>query len=196
MSGLAQASASSASLLLNLEGAFTRLIAWFAFRENFDRRIAFGLLLILTGACFSRSSPAARSASASARSASRVPAWHGQSTTTSRGASPPATRWRLPPSRDQSPARSISPSPSRPARRCRPPAQILSAGLIGLLGYGVSLALFVSHARSSARRAPGRISRSRPFAGVALAMAVLGEVPGTLFWIALPLISERACGCT
>jgi drug/metabolite transporter (DMT)-like permease len=42
MYGLSRTAASSASLLLNLEGVFSVLIAWFVFRENFDRRIALG----------------------------------------------------------------------------------------------------------------------------------------------------------
>ena len=49
MAGLARTPASSASLLLNLEGVFTALIAWFVFRENFDRRIALGMLVIVAG---------------------------------------------------------------------------------------------------------------------------------------------------
>src|SRR6266550_1071123 len=49
MAGLARTPASSASLLLNLEGVFTALIAWFVFRENFDRRIALGMLAIVAG---------------------------------------------------------------------------------------------------------------------------------------------------
>jgi drug/metabolite transporter (DMT)-like permease len=52
MLGLARTQASGASLLLNLEGVFTALLAWFAFRENFDRRIALGMLAILIGAAF------------------------------------------------------------------------------------------------------------------------------------------------
>ncbi|MEP7086228.1 MAG: DMT family transporter [Gemmatimonadota bacterium] len=47
--GLARTPASSASLLLSLEGMFTALIAWFVFHENFDRRIAMGMLAILAG---------------------------------------------------------------------------------------------------------------------------------------------------
>jgi drug/metabolite transporter (DMT)-like permease len=50
MYGLSRMSASGASLLLNGEGVFTALLAWFVFRENFDRRIAFGMLLIVLGA--------------------------------------------------------------------------------------------------------------------------------------------------
>ena len=40
MLGLTAMPASGAALLLNAEGVFTALLAWFAFRENFDRRIA------------------------------------------------------------------------------------------------------------------------------------------------------------
>src|SRR5829696_7304191 len=47
MTGLARTDATTASLLLTLEGAATALMAWFLFKENFDRRIALGMLLIL-----------------------------------------------------------------------------------------------------------------------------------------------------
>ncbi|MCC6709388.1 MAG: DMT family transporter [Gammaproteobacteria bacterium] len=50
MFGLTRMPASGASLLLNAEGAFTAMLAWFIFRENFDRRIALGMLAVLAGA--------------------------------------------------------------------------------------------------------------------------------------------------
>ena len=50
MFGLTHMAASSASLLLNAEGAFTALLAWFIFKENFDRRIAVGMAGVLAGA--------------------------------------------------------------------------------------------------------------------------------------------------
>ena len=50
MTGLAAMPASGAALLLNAEGVFTALLAWFAFKENFDRRIALGLFAIVAGA--------------------------------------------------------------------------------------------------------------------------------------------------
>lgn len=50
MLGLSGMPASGASLLLNAEGVFTALLAWFAFKENFDRRIAFGMAAIVAGA--------------------------------------------------------------------------------------------------------------------------------------------------
>lgn len=50
MLGLAGMPASGASLLLNAEGVFTTLLAWFAFKEHCDRRIALGMLAIVAGA--------------------------------------------------------------------------------------------------------------------------------------------------
>jgi drug/metabolite transporter (DMT)-like permease len=50
MVGLATTTASAAALLLNLEGLATMAIAWIVFRENVDRRILAGALAILAGA--------------------------------------------------------------------------------------------------------------------------------------------------
>lgn len=50
MLGLTRMPASEASLLLNAEGVLTALLAWFVFKENFDRRIALGMLAIVLGA--------------------------------------------------------------------------------------------------------------------------------------------------
>lgn len=50
MLGLAKMPASGASLLLNAEGVFTALLAWFVFKENVDRRIALGMAAIVAGA--------------------------------------------------------------------------------------------------------------------------------------------------
>src|SRR5215204_682887 len=50
MVGLRRTDAAAASLLLTLEGAATALLAWFAFHENFDRRIALGMACLVMGA--------------------------------------------------------------------------------------------------------------------------------------------------
>jgi drug/metabolite transporter (DMT)-like permease len=50
MLGLSGMPASGASLLLNAESVFTALLAWFAFKENFDHRIALGMAAIVVGA--------------------------------------------------------------------------------------------------------------------------------------------------
>ncbi len=50
MLGLVRTSAASGSLLLNLEGLATMAIAWVVFRENVDRKLLLGAALILAGA--------------------------------------------------------------------------------------------------------------------------------------------------
>jgi drug/metabolite transporter (DMT)-like permease len=50
MLGLSLTTAASGSLLLNLEGLTTMLIAWVIFRENVDRRLLLGAAAILAGA--------------------------------------------------------------------------------------------------------------------------------------------------
>jgi drug/metabolite transporter (DMT)-like permease len=50
MAGLSRTDAATASLLLTLEGAATALMAWFIFHENVDRRIAPGMLCLAAGA--------------------------------------------------------------------------------------------------------------------------------------------------
>ncbi|MEZ5200746.1 MAG: DMT family transporter [Micropruina glycogenica] len=50
MVGLASMPASGASLLLNVEGVLTAVIAWVVFREPTDRRVVVGMLAIVAGA--------------------------------------------------------------------------------------------------------------------------------------------------
>ncbi|MES3012576.1 MAG: DMT family transporter [Pseudomonadota bacterium] len=50
LTGLAAMPAAGASLLLNMEGVLTALLAWFVFRENVDKRVALGMALIVAGA--------------------------------------------------------------------------------------------------------------------------------------------------
>lgn len=50
MFGLTGMPASGAALLLNAEGVLTALLAWVVFKENFDRRIALGMAAIASGA--------------------------------------------------------------------------------------------------------------------------------------------------
>src|ERR1700743_3557865 len=50
MMGLTSMPATDASLLLNAEGVVPALVAWIVFRENFDRRVASGMVAISLGA--------------------------------------------------------------------------------------------------------------------------------------------------
>lgn len=47
--GISRISGSTASLLLNFEAVSTALIAWFVFKEHFEKKIAYGMVLIVLG---------------------------------------------------------------------------------------------------------------------------------------------------
>ncbi len=47
--GIHYISGSTASLLLNLEAVLTSLIAWFIFKEHFEKKIVYGMILIILG---------------------------------------------------------------------------------------------------------------------------------------------------
>jgi drug/metabolite transporter (DMT)-like permease len=49
MLGLQTTPAATGSLLLNLEGVFTALIAWIVFRENVDVQVFLGMAAIVAG---------------------------------------------------------------------------------------------------------------------------------------------------
>jgi drug/metabolite transporter (DMT)-like permease len=66
MMGLATTAASVSALLLNLEAVFTAALAWSVFGDNFDRRIATGMVLIVVGGLVLSWSPGDVSLSAGA----------------------------------------------------------------------------------------------------------------------------------
>jgi drug/metabolite transporter (DMT)-like permease len=175
MTGLARTDAAAASLLLTLEGAATALMAWFIFHENFDRRIALGLALLVTGAA--------------------ILSWSGTPTLYSVlgplaivGA---CIFWGL----DNNLTRKVS---------LADPLQIVElkgliagpvnlafglslgaslpemtavafAGIVGFVGYGLSLALFVLALRELGTARTGAYFSTAPFIGSVIAVITLGE---------------------
>ena len=97
MFGLTATSAAAASLLLNLEGVFTALLAWFLFQEHYDRRIVLGM-----ARHHRRGHPAGLDWYLGRSPPSGVlwlwpgPAWPGVWITISPGKLPCGTRYRLP----------------------------------------------------------------------------------------------------
>ena len=65
----------------------------------------------------------------------------------------------------------------------------MGAGLLGLLGYGVSLVLFIVALRNLGTARTGAYFSVAPFFGAALALIMLGERPATAFWIAAALMA-------
>ncbi len=189
MLGLATTAAASASLLLNLEGAFTALIAWFAFRENFDRRIALGLALILAGGALLTFVPGGDYSlnPGTLLIAGACLAWAIDNNLTRRISAADAAA--LAAIKGVS-AGSVNLAIAFLSGAAAPAAaHAIGAGLVGFLGYGVSLALFVAALRDLGAARTGAYFSIAPFAGVALALAALGEAPAAQFWIALPLVA-------
>jgi drug/metabolite transporter (DMT)-like permease len=174
MFGLARTSAAGGSLLLNLEGLATMGIAWVVFRENVDRQLLLGALAILAGAV--------------------LLSWEGQGVAFDLGAlliAGACLAWGI----DNNLTRKLSAADpvqiamlkglvagtvnlalamSRSA--ALPEAgTVLAAGVVGFLGYGVSLALFVLALRHLGTARTGAYFSLAPFVGAVLAIALIGE---------------------
>lgn len=190
MIGLARTGASTASLLLNLEGVFTALLAWFAFRENFDRRIAIGMALIVAGGVLLALEPGAIGAAGRVGPlciAGACLAWALDNNLTRKvSAGDPV----LVAAAKGAVAGAVNLLVAGWAGAEWPGLEhaALAAG-IGLCGYGVSLALFVVALRDLGAARTGAYFSTAPFVGVALSLAMLGEAPGPLFWPAAALMA-------
>ncbi|CAN5458753.1 DMT family transporter [soil metagenome] len=188
MTGLTRTPASTASLLLNAEGVLTALLAWFVFKENFDRRIALGMAAItaggvllswegglaagtlwgplaVTGACLAWAIDNNLTRNVSAGDPVQIAAIKGLVAGTvnvafalARGAEVPGV------------------------------GTVAACGVVGLAGYGVSLTLFVLALRSLGTARTGAYFSVAPFVGAAISMLVLGERPTVAFSVAAGLM--------
>jgi len=175
MWGLSRMPASGVSLLLNLEGVFTALIAWFVFRENFDRRIAIGMALILLGA-------ALLSWSADTRLDAVLPAlavaaaclcWAIDNNLTRKIALADATFIAMVKgvvSGGVNTTIALAWGATLPS-----PATSIGAATVGFLSYGVSLTLFVVALRHLGTARTAAYFSLAPFAGAVVAVLLLAE---------------------
>jgi drug/metabolite transporter (DMT)-like permease len=188
MTGLTATPASTASLLLNTEGVLTALLAWFVFRENFDRRIALGMAAItaggvllswedgagvglsmgalaVAGACLAWAVDNNLTRKVSAGDPVQIAAVKGLAAGTvnviialARGAEVPGLE------------------------------TIAACGAVGLVGYGVSLTLFVLALRSLGTARTGAYFSVAPFVGAATSMLLLDDRPTVAFYLAASLM--------
>ena len=174
MAGLKGMPASGASLLLNTEGVFTTLLAWFAFRENFDRRIALGMIAILSGALI-LSWPSEIQFSGLLPSLSILCAcllW-GIDNNLTRKVSLSDASWIAS-------VKGLSAGSVNLALAfflgdsLPPPANAIGAAFVGFFAYGVSLSLFVVGLRHLGAARTGAYFSSAPFFGVLLSL-LMGE---------------------
>jgi drug/metabolite transporter (DMT)-like permease len=185
MYGLQSTDSASASLILNLEGVFTALLAWFAFKENFGRRIAAGMALIVAGGVVLSTGTAVRAGGVVGplAIAAACLAWAIDNNLTRKvsindamliacvkgvvaGSISIALALRL-----------GAPIPAM--------ATIVRAGLLGFVGYGLSLTLFVIALRNLGTARTGAYFSLAPFIGAALAVALGAPLTGTLLFAAV-----------
>jgi drug/metabolite transporter (DMT)-like permease len=175
MYGLVTSTASTASLLLNLEAVFTALLAWSLFRENFDRRILLGMVAIVAGGAVLVWTP-------------------GQQAEVSPGLALIAVAclcWAI----DNNLTRKVSASDAMliaglkglvagavnlglalAVGQTLPPLGVLGLAMaVGFLGYGVSLVLFVLALRHLGTARAGAYFSVAPFFGAALAVLIQGD---------------------
>jgi drug/metabolite transporter (DMT)-like permease len=175
MWGLAATPASSASLLLNFEGVLTALLAWFVWKENFDTRIAIGVVLITAGGiCLSwLGRPAVGASWGSLAIVGACFAWAIDNNLTRKvAASDPVQIAML----KGLVAGSVNTGMAL-ALGARFPAfgPLLATCLVGLFGYGVSLVLFVRALRHTGAARAGAYFSTAPFVGAVLSMLLLGD---------------------
>ncbi|MEO7494469.1 MAG: EamA family transporter [Massilia sp.] len=188
MTGLRLTSASAASLLLNMEGVLTALIAWFVFKENFDRRIFIGMLLIvLAGALLSwEQIPVLGVPWGALATVGACLCWAIDNNLTRKvSASDPLQIACIKGLVAGSVNLCIALFMGLPMPDTR---ALLAAGLVGFCGYGLSLVLFVLALRHLGTARTGAYFSAAPFVGAAIALAMPGEAPGPLFWIAAALM--------
>ena len=185
MFGLTYTSGATASLLLNLEGVLTALLAWVAFRENADRRIVLGMVAIVAGGV--------------------VLSWPAGEANASHWPGPLAITvaclcWAI----DNNLTRHVSGTDALFIAGTKgliagvvnsalallwgahlPDAGILLATMsVGLLGYGISLVLFVLALRGLGTARTGAYFSIAPFMGAVVALVLLDEPTTPAFWLA------------
>ncbi len=189
MAGLAVTPAASASLLLNMEGVLTALLAWFVFKENFDRRIAWGMAFIVAGGVLLswQDRPTLGVPWGALAIVGACLAWAIDNNLTRKIAASDAVqiagiKGLVAGVVNVSLALALgNPWPSAPL--------VLATALVGLAGYGLSLVFFVIALRHLGTARTGAYFSVAPFVGAAVALVLLGEAPVSTFWIAAVLMA-------
>jgi drug/metabolite transporter (DMT)-like permease len=190
MYGLTRTSAANASLLLNLEAVFSALLAWIVFRENADRRVVLGMALIVAGGAILAWSPGALLAGAALGAVAIAGAglfWGLDNNLTRKVAASDAlfiaaikglvagiTNCAL----------ALALGAALP-----PPALIGAAMAVGLLGYGLSLVLYIVALRGLGSARASAYFSTAPFLGAAVAILVLHEPAAAAFWLSALLMA-------
>jgi drug/metabolite transporter (DMT)-like permease len=187
MWGLTQTDGAAASLLLNVEGVLTAVIAWVVFKENADRHIVLGMVAIVAGGV--------------------LLAWEPGGATLSVGAVlivGACLAWAI----DNNLTRKVSTNDAMLvaclkgllagafntglalAAGAALPSSIVIGGsmVVGFLGYGLSLTLFVVGLRTLGTARTGAYFSVAPLFGVVISLVLWPQPPSALFWAAAALM--------
>lgn len=188
MAGLVHTSGAAASLLLNLEGVLTALLAWLAFKENADRQIVLGMVAIVAGGTLLAWQPGGATFSAGALLiAGACLCWAIDNNLTRRVSTNDAML--------------VACLKGATAGLCNTTLALATGAVlptgtqaamslaVGFLGYGVSLTLFVVGLRTLGTARTGAYFSVAPLFGVVLSLAIWPELPGPLFWAAAALMA-------
>lgn len=189
MWGLARTAASTAALLLNLEGVFTAVLAWFVFRENFDRRIALGMSLITAGGvCVTwLGTPELGFPWGAVAVAGACFAWGIDNNLTRKLSSSDPVQIALLKGLTAGLV-NVALGFSLGANLPRTGSIVAAAG-VGFLGYGISLVLFIYALRHVGTARTGAYFSTAPFIGAAASLALLGDKAGAGFFAAALLMA-------
>lgn len=175
MYGLVTSAASTASLLLNLEAVFTVLLAWFLFRENFDRRVMLGMVSIVAGGLLLVWSPGEQSVASwgLALIALACLCWAIDNNLTRRVSTSDAT---LVAGLKGLVAGAVNLTLALLVGQTLPPVGVIGLAMaVGFIGYGVSLVLFVIALRHLGTARAGAYFSVGPFFGAVLAVLLQGD---------------------
>ncbi|NKI96100.1 DMT family transporter [Rhizobacter sp. SG703] len=188
MWGLGQTSGATASLLLNVEGVLTAVIAWIVFKENADRQIVIGMVAIVAGGVLLSWAPGGGMLSPGALLIVGA-----------------CLSWAI----DNNLTRKVSTNDAMVvacikgllAGACNtglawvsgatlPAWSTVGASLaIGMLGYGLSLTLFVVGLRTLGTARTGAYFSVAPLFGVVISLVLWPELPSASFWAASALMA-------
>jgi drug/metabolite transporter (DMT)-like permease len=175
MVGLARTTSSTASLLLNLEGVFTALIAWLVVREHTDRRIVLGFGAIAAGGlvlAFDVGGRFTLSPGAIFVAAACL-GWAVDNNLTQAVSSADPVRLGMTKGLVAGAANTAlalatgAPLPSW--------ATIAAILVVGFLGYGASVVFFVTALRGLGTARTGAYFSTAPFVGAVASLALLGD---------------------
>jgi len=188
MTGLATSDAAAASLLLNLEGVLTTVIAWFVFKENLDRRLVLGMAAIVAGGLLlSFQSGSASLSTGALLVVAACLCWAIDNNLTRRVSANDALllaclKGLL--------AGTVNTGLSLGSGSVWPTGgQVPAAMLVGFAGYGLSLALFVVALRGLGTARTGAYFSIAPLFGVLIALMLWPALPDWSFWIASGLMA-------